>query len=148
MLMTKPCELHHRAYTSHLCRNTCTIIRLLTAKKNFVCRENMKIFHPNRYVHVYTSCDKSWNNSWGSASQLFLPRQTIKAEAFFQWWFAFKQHIISDKLNTYKPADWISDKICSLPVHLSILWDALCMSEGRGARKLWKIFVQCLGLLH
>ena len=35
---------------------------------------------------------KIWNNSWGVLPSCFLPRQAIKTEAFFQWWWAFEQH--------------------------------------------------------
>ena len=44
----------------------------------------------------------------------FLPRQTIKVEAFFQWWRAFKRHKTIQK--TLTTNQLITTKFCSLPM--------------------------------
>ena len=82
--------------------------------KIFCWERRIKIFRPNGHVNVsYDMSGQSWNNSWGSATQLFLA-QTIKADV--QWWLAFKQHktnqqthanqLIPSKLRCL-PVDWI-----------------------------------------
>ena len=60
--------------------------------------------------------DLSWNNSWEVLPNCFLPRQTIKVEAFSQWWLAFKPLNTTQNRpnNPCKPAEFRQN--CRLPV--------------------------------
>ena len=58
--------------------------------------------------------DQSWNSSWEVRPYCFWTRQTIKVEAFFQWWLAFRQHKTNQKTHAHQ---LISDRFCSLLVH-------------------------------
>ena len=74
---------------------------------------------------IYQSQENS-DKSWGIAAQL--PRLTIKVEAFFQWWWAFKQRktnqktptnqLISQSFAVYPCMYWMNNFFIQyMPVH-------------------------------
>ena len=81
----------------------------------------------NQVMLLVQTSDRSWNNSLGTAAQVFLLKQTIKIQVFFKRGRAYQQHNTRPtKANPKTDTNQvISGKVSILPV-TTTLADCVC----------------------